>query len=114
MHELSITKNIMEIVRDKALENRVTKVTQIKVCAGSLSGIEPQCVQFYFDLLRNDYGLSEAELVLHKVPALFKCRNCSYEFESDNMVWTCNKCNHTGIEIINGSECYIESIEAEV
>lgn len=113
MHELNVTRNIIEIACDKARENSAQKVTQIKVAAGSLSGIEPECVQFYFEIIRCDYGLAEAQLIIQKIPARFKCRSCALEFESDTMLWQCTKCQGYNIEILSGSDCYIESIEVE-
>lgn len=114
MHELSITRNIIEIVRDKARESNAKNITEVRVTAGCLSGIDPECVNFYFEILRNDYGLSEARLIIRKTPARFRCHSCALEFESDTMQWSCIKCQAPNIEILSGNDCYIDSIEVDI
>jgi len=111
VHELSITRSILEIVNDKA--GNGGNVKNIFVLVGELSGIEPDSVSFYFDLMKKDYNLDGAAITFTTVPAAMKCSKCGLEFKYDPLSWECPGCGNTGISIIKGSECLIESIEVD-
>jgi Zn finger protein HypA/HybF involved in hydrogenase expression len=42
-----------------------------------------------------------------------RCQKCEEVFSPAEGDWSCPKCKETGIEIISGRECYMESIEVE-
>ncbi|HJX03877.1 MAG TPA: hydrogenase maturation nickel metallochaperone HypA [Dehalococcoidia bacterium] len=113
MHELGITRNILEIALEQAGEADAHKINLIHVVAGELSGIEPDCISFYFNILKKDYSLGDAELSISKVPAKLKCRSCDTEFVSSEMPWSCPGCGSLNLEIVTGGECYVESIEVD-
>jgi hydrogenase nickel incorporation protein HypA/HybF len=113
VHELPITQSMLDIVVEKARESGAEKVTKINTVIGALSGVEKSCVQFYFDCLKTEYGLSEAALDITSVPVLLKCRSCGREFASEELPWSCPGCQGYSVTIIKGNECYVESIEVE-
>jgi hydrogenase nickel incorporation protein HypA/HybF len=113
MHELGITRNILEIAVDQARESKALKINKIYVVSGELSGVDPGCLSFYFDILRNDYALEDAKLIIRQIPAKLKCRNCQTEFDSCEMPWTCPACGSISLEIIEGIDCFVESIEVD-
>lgn len=51
MHELSITQSIVNIAAETAAKHQVKRVNEIRIRIGEYSGIVPQCVQQYFDIL---------------------------------------------------------------
>jgi hydrogenase nickel incorporation protein HypA/HybF len=104
---------MLDIVVDKARESGKGKVTRINTVIGALSGVEKSCVQFYFDCLKAEYGLSEAALDITFIPALLRCRDCNKEFATDDLPWLCPDCGGFSVAIIKGNECYVESIEVE-
>ena len=113
LHEFSITQSLLDIVAEKAREIKAEKVSSINIVIGELSGVEQSCVKFYFDFLKKDYGLEDASLNFKIIPATVKCRDCGSEFSSEDLPWACPDCNSNSVSIINGSECYLESIEVE-
>lgn len=113
LHELSVTRNIIEIALQKAAEAGAKKISSIDVVIGELSSIEPDCVSFYYEILKKDYGLENTSLVYRRVAALLKCRECKKEFLGAEMPWACPYCESFNLEIKKGSECYVESIEVD-
>ena len=113
MHELGITENIVNIALAKAGEAKARKVTQINLVIGALSGFVPDCIQFYFDSLSQDTIAQEAVLHFESVPAQLRCRKCSIIFQPRDTQWSCPECRGQSVEIANGRELYIESIEVE-
>ena len=113
MHELGVTENIVNIALAKAGEAQASKVTQINLVIGEMSGFVPDCIQFYFDFLSKDTIAQGAVLHLESVPAQLRCRNCSAIFHPQDTLWSCPKCQGQSVEIFKGRELYIESMEVE-
>jgi hydrogenase nickel incorporation protein HypA/HybF len=113
MHELGITENIVNIALAKAGEARASKISQINVVIGEMSGFVTDCIQFYFDSLSRDTIAQGAVLHFELVPAQLRCRNCSTFFSPQDTVWSCPECRGQSVEISKGRELYIESIEVE-
>jgi Zn finger protein HypA/HybF involved in hydrogenase expression len=42
-----------------------------------------------------------------------KCKNCGSDFQVKENLFACNECNSTDLEIIQGKELFIKSIEGE-
>ena len=110
MHELAITQNIVDIALKSAPESQVKGIT---IVLGELSGIVEDSVRFCFDVVAADTAAKGAFLTFHKVPALLRCTKCAFEFKLDDGDWACPQCGNLGGEVMQGRECYIESIEVE-
>jgi hydrogenase nickel incorporation protein HypA/HybF len=113
MHEFGITESIVKIALDKASEAQASKITQINLVVGELSGFVPDCIQFYFDFLSKDSMAEKAVLHFEPAPAQLRCRNCSAIFHPQDTLWTCPKCQSQSVEIVGGRELYIKSMEVE-
>lgn len=111
MHELSITQSILSIALEQAKVSQANGITKINLTIGELSGVVDECVQFYFDLLSIDTIAAKASLSFDRRRTKLRCRNCAATFSPDNLDWTCPNCREQKIEIIEGRECYVESIE---
>ena len=113
MHELAITHNILNIALDEASAAHASKITRINLVIGELSGIVSDSVEFYFDFLKKDNIAEEAALDFKSVPAQLRCRDCQTDFSPQDSLWVCPKCQSASIEVVEGRDCYIESIEVE-
>ena len=113
MHEFGITENIITIALDKASEAQASKITQINLVMGELSGFVQDCIQFYFDSLSKDTIAQEAVVHFESVPAQLRCQNCSTIFHPQDALWSCPGCQGQSVEILKGRELYIESMEVE-
>ncbi len=110
MHELAITQNILDIALKSSPERRVKGIT---IVLGELSGIVEESVRFCFEVVAADTTAKGAALTFQKVPAYLRCTQCALEFRLDNGDWACPQCGHLGGEVVQGRECYIESIDVE-
>jgi len=113
LHEFSITQSILSIALEKANAVKASRVSQINLVIGELSGIVDECVQFYFGFLAKDTIAAQASLSFHHSPTRLRCRNCATVFSPNNLNWACPNCQEPKIEIISGRECYVESIEVD-
>jgi hydrogenase nickel incorporation protein HypA/HybF len=113
MHELGITGSIVNIVLDKAKEAQASKITDISLVVGELSGFVPDCIEFYFDVLSKDTIAQGATLHFELVPAQVHCRTCLTTFSPQDTQWVCPKCHGLNVEVVGGRELYVKNMEVE-
>ena len=113
MHELSVVQSMLDIVSEKAKEISAPRVLRINLVVGEISSIVDDCVQFYFDFMAKDTVAEEAELHFERIPLKLKCRKCSHIFFPQTGQWNCPGCGSEGVQVVGGSEFYIDSIEVE-
>jgi hydrogenase nickel incorporation protein HypA/HybF len=113
MHELSVTENILEIVKTHAERASAKKVTDIFLVIGQLSSIVDDSVQFYWDLMAGDTVAEGAKLHFRRLPVIIKCNDCknTYSPEPDNLA--CPLCLSEKITIVQGEEFYLEAIDID-
>ena len=113
MHEMAITRSMLNLVLEETAKSSSNRVTMINIVLGEMSGVVDRCVQFYFDYMSRDTPAEGAELCFHKVPNQAKCRKCGNVFSPRDIFWSCDKCGSMAIEITAGNELFVESIEVE-
>ena len=111
MHELPVTMSILCIVLEQAKAAQASKITQINLTIGELSGIVPDYIQLQFEFLSKDTIAAGASLSIHQPPTELRCRNCAAVFSPDGRDWACPNCSEEKIEIVSGRECYVDSME---
>ena len=113
MHELNITQSILSIVLEKAKEIKTGKVTKVDLLVGRLTGCVPECIQLQFQILSHNTAAAGAGLVFNQPPVKLHCRKCNRDYTSDTLDLTCPECRTLEIDILSGSELYVESMEVE-
>lgn len=108
MHEMTVTEEILHIVKEHAGGARVT---DIYLVIGELTSFIDDSIQFYFDLLAPATAAAGAKLHFRRIPTRFRCRQCGGEFAPEGRQWACPTCGAMGGEVIAGKEFYVESIE---
>lgn len=111
MHELSITKHLLEVALRHAGD--AERVTQLNLVIGELSGFVGESVQFYWDIITKDTKASESRLNVRRVPIEFRCQECNHEFSPGSDGFVCPSCESHILEIVSGKEFSLESIEVE-
>ena len=110
MHELAIAGHVVDIAARHADGRKVTKV-YLKV--GHLRQVVPSALSFSFDLVAQGTPVEGAELALEEVPATGLCRDCGAESRQKNFPLHCAECGGLDLEITQGEELYVESLEME-
>jgi hydrogenase nickel incorporation protein HypA/HybF len=113
LHELSVMSSILDIVLEHANRNNAQKVVAINLKIGILSDIIPEWAQTYFDMLSKDTIADGASLLIENVPAKIQCNSCGniHTFSDKKWGFACVKCESTDIELLEGREFFITSIE---
>jgi len=113
MHEIRIAEDLSLIVLDAARKENLSKVTKVNISFGQLVQIVPEIFEFAFrETLRNSIA-QDAETDIEIIPVKMKCKICGSDFHVKENVFACNECNSTDLEILQGKELIIKSIEGE-
>ena len=110
MHELAIAESVVQIADRHASGRRVTKV-YVKV--GHLRQVVPSALAFSFELVAQGTQVEDAELALEGVPVTGRCRECGAECHPAGFPLQCPACGGFDLEILQGEELYVESLELE-
>lgn len=113
MHELAITESILKIAVGEAEKHGASRVLKIKIKVGELSGVVPNLIQEYFNIVSRDTRASSAEIMIERVPIRIKCMDCNKEFKLDRLRLKCPECEGINIKILSGREFYVDSLEVE-
>lgn len=113
MHELAITQSILAIAEQVAQEHGATKVKTVHIKLGEYSGVVPQCVQDYFDVISQGTIAQGAVLDIQRLPVVIHCLDCNQDSPIDRRHVRCPQCGSTHLKLIQGREFYIESLEVD-
>lgn len=107
MHELSITREIVDLVTEKAGGRRVTRIA---LAIGQLSGIVSDAIRFCFDVCACSTAAEGARLDIEEIPGRGRCRVCGLELRMEQPFGQC-ECGSVRIELIAGEEMRIKEME---
>lgn len=111
MHELPVTESILEIALKHAETAGAARITDIYLVIGALSSIIDDSIQFYWDMLCQGTPAEGANLHFERLELVMKCVSCQHQFTPEAMEYVCPQCGGTGLEIIQGNEFYMDSIQ---
>ena len=113
MHELSVTEQLLNVVLEHARKAGAKEVLKVNVVIGELTGFVNESVEFYFEILSKGTEAEKASLIIARIPARVRCRDCEREFQPDGSRWNCPHCGGLIEEVLAGRELYVGSIEVE-
>jgi hydrogenase nickel incorporation protein HypA/HybF len=113
MHEIGIAMDLSVIVLATAGKENLSKVTKVNISFGTMVQIVPDIFEFAFREAVRDSIAKDAELNIEILAVKMKCRNCGDDFEVTENLFSCGSCGSIDIDIIQGNELFIKSIEGE-
>ncbi|MEM2583691.1 MAG: hydrogenase maturation nickel metallochaperone HypA [Candidatus Thermoplasmatota archaeon] len=122
MHEFSTMQNIIGIVIDEAKKIGAKKVSKVILEIGELTFLADEQMKFAFNILKEGTIAGDAEISIKKIKAKIKCK-CGYEGEirygekdEFHFIFPIINCPICGsdVEILEGRECRIKSIEVDI
>ena len=113
MHELAITEGIMEAAIPEAERFGAKKILEIRLKIGELSGVLPECIQEYFNIVSRGTIAEGARLAVEKIPITIECHACGYDGEIPKRKIHCPRCDSSEIKIKSGREYFVDSLEVE-
>lgn len=113
MHELGITRSIVDIAERTAREQGAQRILAVTVEIGALSGVIPESVEFCFEACSQGTLLEGSRLIIERIPGRGRCRACGHECEIDSYSFACPTCEALGLERLQGEELRIKELEVD-
>ena len=113
MHEFSLAVDLVEQLTEVVIREKATTVVEINIVMGAMSGVERVPFEFAFPEAARDTCFEGAVLHIEEVPLILKCNDCNQETETDELIMVCPLCNSVSVEIIQGKEFLIKSMEVQ-
>lgn len=112
MHEMSITEDILRIIREEMKKESLKRLISVKLRLGELTAIDPDALRFCFDASIKKTELEGAVLDIEGVPLTGRCTICASTWKITDFALVCPACKSTDVEKIAGTELDIVSIDA--
>ena len=113
MHELGVTQSILSIALQNAEKVNAKKITSINLQIGQLASLVDDSINFYWDIISEGTIAQGARLSIIRIPVRMRCFDCGNEFTPGDESFDCPKCASVRIQVIDGEELKIESIDVE-
>ena len=109
MHELSVAHAVVSTVVD-ALPSPDTRVIQVRLRVGELSGLVPQALEFAYDVAAEGTPLADAALVIERSPIVVRCPSCGDGELPNAHDFRCPTCHEACGDVVGGRELEIVDI----
>jgi hydrogenase nickel incorporation protein HypA/HybF len=113
MHELSVTESILEIALRHGNAANAKRITNIYLVIGQLSSIIDDSVQFYWDIVSKSTLAESAQLHFRRIPTELHCQECNFRYPPKEGDLTCQRCGSSQVNVVAGTEFYLEAIDVE-
>jgi hydrogenase nickel incorporation protein HypA/HybF len=113
MHELGITRSIIEIAEEHAQRHGARRIRSVTVLIGAFSGVMAQAVEFCFEACAQGTLLEGARLIIEHRQGLGRCHQCQNESPLASLLSPCPACGSFAIELVQGDEMRISELEVD-
>ncbi|MEM1417657.1 MAG: hydrogenase maturation nickel metallochaperone HypA [Myxococcota bacterium] len=110
MHELSLTRSVVAIVREKAAGR---KVKGIRLSVGQLAGVELDALRFCFPLVTEGTDMEGVALHIDEIPGRAKCLGCNDEIALEVPLGLCPCEKRKPLRLLSGDELSVKEMEVE-
>ncbi len=107
MHELAITRGVVDMVAERTPGRRVVAV---RMRVGALTCVVPDALRFCFDVAAAGTPLEGASLEIEEVPGRLSCRTCGQASGVADAVRLC-PCGSGDVEVVAGEELRVVAVE---
>jgi hydrogenase nickel incorporation protein HypA/HybF len=104
MHELSLAGGIVKLVEDAAARDHFTRVSQLRLEAGALAGVEVRSLRFALDAVRTGTCLEGATIEIEEPPGTAWCLRCATSVTIGSRTDPCPQCGGHQIQPTGGTE----------
>ena len=107
MHELSVIQGVVDQVTERLGQ---TRVTEVHLTIGKLSGVVPDALRFCFELAAVGTTLDGAALEIDEPEGRASCRSCQRDFTLTQPILLC-PCGSADVQVTGGREMLIRSVK---
>ncbi len=113
MHELSLVASVFEVLEEKAREHGAVRITRVVLKVGVMAGAVPDLLESAFEIYKKGTLAEGARLEIVIVPVKLRCPDCGGEAVREDTDFSCAACGSRRVEIVEGRDLVVETIELE-
>jgi len=113
VHELSLVASVFEVLEEEARKHGAVRVVRVVLRVGVMSGVVPELLESAFETYKKGTIAETARLEIVPVPVKLRCPDCGGEAVREDTDFSCAGCGSRGIEIVEGRDLVVGTIELE-
>lgn len=113
MHEMSLCEGILQVLEDESKRQGFTRVKNVWLEIGELSGVEVDAMRFSFDAVTRHSLAEGAGLHIIDVPGSAWCLQCSKSVQVKQRFDECPECGGYQLQVTGGDEMKIKELEVD-
>jgi hydrogenase nickel incorporation protein HypA/HybF len=110
---MSIALAIIEIANDEIKKANASRVNEVEIDVGSISGVETTALEFALETAVKGTILENASRKINRIEAQARCMECGNEFRMPDFYNPCPNCNSFITDIYRGKELRVKSINID-
>jgi hydrogenase nickel incorporation protein HypA/HybF len=113
MHEMSLMESVVEILREEGRKQGFSRVKKVWLEIGALSGVEPDAMEFCFDVVTRSTLAEGAQLEILRTPGVGWCLDCEKTVPLTERFGACPDCGGYKVQMTGGDEMRVKELEVE-
>ncbi|MBD1577168.1 hydrogenase maturation nickel metallochaperone HypA [Vibrio sp. S11_S32] len=113
MHEMSISMDTVNLVVESAEKQGFTKVTAVLLEIGALSCIEPETIEFCYEMAARGTIAEHSTLHIESAAGEAYCFVCEKDVVLEQRGNACPSCGGFQLKVMQGDELRVKEIEVE-
>ena len=111
MHELSIAEALVKQINEIAAKERAKKIEKVYLEIGTLSGVDCYALEAALPFASEGTSAEGAAFVIKSISAKVRCKDCSHEWDTAEIIGLCPVCEKVNIEVVQGRELILKSLD---
>ena len=113
MHEMSICEGILLTLEEEAQKQHFHRIKQVWLEIGVFAGVEPQALQFGWEVVTRNTLAEGAKLHIIDEPGQAWCLGCSQTVSIQNRFDDCPNCGSHLLQVTAGEAMRIKELEVD-
>ncbi len=113
MHEMSLAEGVIQIVEENATRQGFTRVKEIRLEIGALSGVEIEAMRFCMEAVLRNSLAEGAAVIFEATPGRGWCLQCGDTVEIRERYDACPQCGSYQVQPTGGTEMRVKDLLVE-
>lgn len=113
MHELALSRSIVDLIREQAAAQGFGRVRTVRLVIGALSHVDPDAIRFGFDAIARGSVADGAVLEIERPPGEAFCMACETTVPLGDRGDPCPRCDGWQLVVTGGEDLRVKDLEVE-